>query len=63
MTGSLSLDGIGIKLYIECSGCMPIVRTKELVIDFRKNSSRTENINMNDEDVEMVSKYKYLGTI
>jgi hypothetical protein len=40
-----------------------VKKTKELIIDFGRKPTVFENIIMNNEPVERVAKYKYLGTI
>ena len=38
-------------------------KTKELLIDFRRDSNQVPELTINDTTVERVSEYKYLGTI
>ena len=40
-----------------------IVKTKELIIDFRKNKNNADNVVINNTCVERVSTYKYLGVV
>lgn len=40
-----------------------VKKTKEMVIDFRRNSTTKKPIHIKDEIVESVNKYKYLGMI
>lgn len=40
-----------------------VLKTKELIIDFRKNVTNTSACRIHGEDVEMVNSYKYLGTV
>ena len=40
-----------------------VCKTKELVIDFRKHSQGPEKNTIHDQEVEIVTKYKYLGTV
>jgi len=40
-----------------------VQKTKEMVIDFRRNASVHECLVINAEEVEKISQYKYLGTI
>ena len=36
-------------------------KTKEMIIDFRKNKCTHDKIFIKDQEVETVSNYKYLG--
>ena len=38
-------------------------KTKEIVVDFRRNKPRVEPLVINGEPVEIVDHYKYLGTL
>ena len=40
-----------------------VKKTKEMIFDFRKQPYDFSPIRVNDEDVDLVSQYKYLGTI
>ncbi len=40
-----------------------ISKTKEMVIDFRKNASKVKPVYLYGKEVERVQEYKYLGTI
>jgi hypothetical protein len=40
-----------------------VKKTKETVIDFRKDATYVPDLLINDQTVERVSEYKYLGTI
>ena len=39
-----------------------ISKTKELIIDYRRNAIEHRTISVHGEDVEQVQEYKYLGT-
>ena len=38
-------------------------KTKEMIIDFRKASDSLEPISIDNDEIEIVTKYKYLGTV
>ena len=38
-------------------------KTKEFIVDFRKNSEDVSSTIIHDRKVEIVPKYKYLGTV
>ena len=38
-------------------------KTKEMVIDFRRSPHTSKPVLINDEEIDIVDKYKYLGTI
>ena len=38
-----------------------VCKTKELVIDFRKHSQSPEKTTIHDQEVEIVTKYKYIA--
>ena len=40
-----------------------VCKTKELAIDFRKHSHSPEKTTIRDQEVEVVTKYKYIGTV
>ena len=40
-----------------------IVKTKELVVDFRKNPPPVPELIIDDVAVERVAEYRYLGTV
>ena len=40
-----------------------VKKTKELLIDFRRDSNQVQNLKIDDTVVERVTEYKYLGTI
>jgi len=40
-----------------------VSKTKDLPIDFRRSSHTSEHVTIHSQEVENVSKYKYLGTI
>ena len=40
-----------------------VSKTKELIIDFRRNSNTAKECIIHKESVEIVTSYKYLGTI
>ena len=40
-----------------------VKKTKEMIFDFRKNKCLPENIVINNEPVERVTQYKYLGVV
>ena len=42
--------------------CLNVSKTKELIIDFRKNKPPHTPIQIKGEEVEIVSSYKYLGS-
>ena len=42
--------------------CLNVSKTKEMVIDFRKNASALNPLAIIGEQVEFVHQYKYLGT-
>ena len=52
-----------------CSWCkdnyldLNVSKTKEILIDFRKNPQPVPNLLIDDEPVERVSEYKYLGMV
>ena len=39
-----------------------VTKTKELIVDFRRNVTEHKPVTINGEDVEQVPEYKYLGT-
>ena len=45
--------------YLKFNGC----KTKELIIDLRKHSQSPGKTTIHDQEVEIVTKYKYLGTV
>ena len=45
--------------YLKFNAC----KTKELVIDFRKHNQSPGKTTIHDQKVEIVTKYKYLGTV
>ena len=40
-----------------------VLKTKEMIIDFRRNSAVLPKLSINGTDVNRVEEYKYLGTI
>ena len=40
-----------------------VLKTKEVVIDFRKNKSAIPTVDIQGHSMERVSEYKYLGNI
>ena len=38
-----------------------VSKTKEMIIDFRRNQNKKDPIHINDSEVDIVSSYKYLG--
>lgn len=40
-----------------------VSKTKDMIIDFRKNKNVISPVFINDQAVEVVEEYKYLGTI
>ena len=42
--------------------CLNVSKTREMVIDFRKNASAVNPLVIKGEQVEFVHQYKYLGT-
>jgi hypothetical protein len=40
-----------------------VKKTKEMIVDFRKKTMPINCLKINDENVETVHKYKYLGTV
>lgn len=39
------------------------VKTKEMIIDFRRKATKLDPVVIHEEEVDIVDQYKYLGTI
>lgn len=39
-----------------------VAKTKELIVDFSKSPTLISSVTVDNQDVEVVTKYKYLGT-
>ena len=40
-----------------------VKKTKEMIVDFRRNKPKIENLCIKNDEVEIINKYKYLGVI
>ncbi len=48
------------------SGCfleLNAFKTKDMRIDFRRNVTNTDKTSINGQEIEVVTEYKYLGSI
>ena len=67
LSGSQHDHGLALRDFVEwCDDSylkFNVCKTKELVTDFRKHSQSPEKTTIHDQEVEIVTKYKYLGTV
>lgn len=55
------MRGLFCEVVCEQSPDLNVMKTKEMVVDFRKNRTSFNNISIVGEETEVVEGYKYLG--
>ena len=67
LQGSEQYHGLALTEFVDwCDNCyldLNVTKTKEMTVDFRRQEHSPGKTIMHNNEVEIVSKYKYLGTI